>query len=79
MREIVREQLGFVRHPLSDGSGDSRDVEEIAVGQVVTKAIATPRAAPHRERKREAIVEAATGRDAMRLIDDNACNRQREA
>src|SRR6266536_551716 len=74
--EMGGEDFVFARHAFGYGPRDTRNVEEVAVIQIVREAVAPPRAAAHRQRERQAVVEAAAGRDAMRLVDDHARNRQ---
>ena len=57
---------------------DARDVEEVPAVEVVGEAVAAPPAAAHRQRERQRVVEAAAGREAMRLVDDDAADRQRQ-
>ena len=42
------------------------------------KAVAAPRAAAHRQRERQRVVERSAGREAMHLVDDHAADRQLE-
>src|SRR5580704_3179427 len=70
--EILAEDLSFVGQALGDDARDARDVEEVAIVHVVGKAVLPPGAAAHREREGKPVVEAAAGRDAMGLIDDDA-------
>ena len=58
---------------------DARDVEEVPVVEIVRDAVAAPGAAAHRQRERQRVVEAAAGREAVRLVDDHAADRQRES
>src|SRR5437762_11139919 len=77
---IVAEQLvvGRLAHPLGrQWTDNTRDVEEVPVVEIVRDAVAAPASATHRQRERQRIVVAAARREAMRLIDDHATNRQR--
>src|SRR4029453_8154465 len=63
----------------SEWHHDARDVEKVPVVEVVGKTVAAPRPAPHRHRERQRIVEAAAGREAMNLVDDDAAYGQRQS
>ncbi|MEN9451479.1 MAG: hypothetical protein RLZZ369_538, partial [Pseudomonadota bacterium] len=41
-REIVGEKRGLVRHLARDRAGNSRDIQEVFVSQIVAEVIATP-------------------------------------
>src|SRR5438477_3753702 len=77
---IVAEQrvVGWLLHLISpQWMHDARDVQEMAVVEIVRDAVAAPRAEPHRERKRQRLVVAASGCETVRLINDHAANRKR--
>src|SRR4051794_38454749 len=61
-----------------DRAHDARNVEEMLVMQIFGETVAAPRPAAHRERERQPVVEAAAGRERMRLLDDHAAYRHFE-
>src|SRR4051812_12823908 len=62
--QLVLARLAHTRR--REGAHHAGDVQEMAIVQVVRDAVASPRAATHRQRERQRIVEAAAGREAMR-------------
>src|SRR5467141_1110826 len=71
--------LGQLLPGNAKGTHHASDIEKVAVVQVVGNAVAAPGSASHRQRERKAVVEAAAGGEAMRLVDDHAAYRQLEA
>src|SRR5574337_683971 len=76
--EVIAEDLFLGRNLLGNRARDTRDVEVVPVVEIVREAVAAPGPATHRQRKRQPIVEVAAGREAVRLIDDDARDRQVE-
>ena len=77
---IIAEQIILGR--LADAFGrkridDARDIEKMTVVEIIRDAVATPSAAAHRQRERQCVVVTAAGREAMRLIDDDAAHGKR--
>ena len=68
LAEVVAESSSDFRHALRDRVRDARDVQVVAVAEIAGEIVAAPRAAAHRERERQAVVEVAAGREAVRLI-----------
>src|SRR6478735_4036354 len=66
----------LVDRPGRERTHDARDVEEVPVVQVVREAIATPGTATHRQRKWQCVVEAASGCETVRLVDDDTADGQ---
>src|SRR3954471_4336843 len=82
LRAIAAEQLvlgRFVDALRRERADDARDVEEMTIAEVVRNTVAAPGAAAHGQRERQRVVVTAAGREAMRLVDDHASHRQRQA
>src|SRR5690349_11975192 len=81
LRAVATEELVLRRlaNPFGrERADDTRDVQEMTKSDIVRRAVAAPRAAAHRQRERQCIVEAAARCEAMRLVDDHPRNRQRQ-
>src|ERR1700694_4337888 len=57
---------------LRDRSHEVRDVDKVAVIQVLVDAVAAPGAAAHAEREVQPVVETAAVTEGVRLVDENA-------
>src|SRR5688572_21031587 len=63
--EIVAENFIHARLPRRDRAHNSRHVHEVAIVEILRKAVAAPRPAAHRKREWQAVVEAAAVRDRV--------------
>src|SRR5436305_1420432 len=70
--------FGRLRPRSAQRMNHAGDIQKMAVVQVVRDAVAAPCSASHGQREGKAVVEAAAGRKAMRLIDDHPAYRQRK-
>src|SRR6185436_20277288 len=75
-REVAAEQFVRGRHPGWYDPGQSGDVEEVPVGQVVRDAVAGPRARAPGQGEPQAVVETAAGPETVRLVDQHPAHPQ---